>query len=659
MCSRFAACGALLLAAALFSACGGPSPSGPTAESSAHPAPPPPAGGPVNVVWILLDACRPDHLSCYGYHRPTSPHIDALAKRGVRFDRNFAQGPATLLSVESYMTGRYMPAQYQDARHLGLWFLHTPEPGEKLVSTIFKENGYATAMFSASPWYGETSRLGRSFDTFTPLAYDIDSLGRLNYRESAVPPTFESLNPDLFKWIADHAASPFFVYLHSLDTHQPHLPPDTDAAWFDPSFPEARDKDLRWWRGAPFSEADRRRIVDLYDSDVMAADETVHAVVAALERAGVLDRTLILIGSDHGDALAEDGETLGHPDTMSYDDLLRTPLILAGPGLPAGKTIQIRTENADIVPTLVDLLGLKTDARFDGVSLRPAISAPDPLELHEYTFARTSTYYFSTEPNRVIRFDDAKFELSPYPAEHFQQPGDGKAMYVWAVPDRIGNRREIPAPALRLARADELIRTLFDPAWDAHEAQPIETPPYFEVAGDQVLVDPAKPNPVTDAEDPKDNLWTRRTSPYLWRFEEQTLLISHPYSEDAPGLVLTQKVPNGTYHISIFCRTLDTGGDDVRGASFSFLQIPTERDFRVFGVPAAKPDETNKEWIEVGTYTITDGTFVYWLDEGRREDVTVVGGLRFVPLGSEAAVPGASEVNEERERLKSLGYTGK
>src|SRR6185436_5415457 len=101
-------------------ACGKTNESAPVQQTAGQAAPAvstsaskPVAGFPVNVVWILLDACRPDHLSCYGYSRPTSPNIDAVAARGARFEQNFAQGPATLLSVESYMTGRYTPAQYQ------------------------------------------------------------------------------------------------------------------------------------------------------------------------------------------------------------------------------------------------------------------------------------------------------------------------------------------------------------------------------------------------------------------------------------------------------------------------------------------------------------------------------------------------------------------
>jgi arylsulfatase A-like enzyme len=123
-----------------------------------------------NVVWILLDALRADHLSSHGYDRPTSPVLDALAARGIRATNAFSQASATLLSVPTFMTGRYEPAFYQDARHFDVWFLRRPPPEERLVSTIFKTHGYETAMFSASPWYSAGSNPARAAWSFTTFA---------------------------------------------------------------------------------------------------------------------------------------------------------------------------------------------------------------------------------------------------------------------------------------------------------------------------------------------------------------------------------------------------------------------------------------------------------------------------------------------------------
>jgi len=599
------------------------------------------------VVWILLDACRADHLSCYGYGRPTSPNIDALAERGTLFERNYAQAPNTLLSVSTFMTGRYEPVPYQDARHQNIWFLLTPPEHEVLVSSIFSDNGYATAMFSASPWYTQYSRLGKSFDTFAWLAHG----------ENVTGGSFEKRSPELFEWLNTHAHEPFFVYIHSLDTHEPRFHNNTHDTWLDPSFPKDRDAELRKWKGAPYSSDDRVHIRDLYDGAISYADETVGEIVAKLKALGVLESTLIVISADHGEILGDDGETLGHPGTQSYDDLLHVPLIIAGPGFSGGRRVAAKTQNVDIVPSLVDLLSLKTDARFDGTSLLPKLASdfvPDP---DDYVFAHTQAFMVETEPNRILIYDDIKFDISPLNKEEMRlfKISPRKHVEIYAMPDFIGGRHEVKVSSARVAQAEKIVRDRFVPLWEEREKQPKEVPPLSYIEHGNSIV----PDAIVDTDDPSDNKWHHRRRGLLGDpLHEDDYLVSYSWSEDAPGLIFGVFVPNGTYAVSVFSKTLKYG-NTVRGTSFRFLVSP-ESEWRLFEIEPGTAEEPNRKWFDIGTYTVTNGQFEYWLDQGNEDDFAVIGSLKFVRVGSDAAaIPSVAELEAERERLESLGYFGK
>ncbi len=599
--------------------------------------------GPVNVVWILLDACRADHLSAYGYHRPTSPNIDALAARGTLFKKNYAQGPNTLLSVGSYMTGRHFPAYYQDARHLSWWFLQKPAEDEKLISTIFRENGYATVMFSASPWYSPDSRLAKGFGEFYNLHYGKD-----------LPESdFATRNPYVFDWLETHATEPFFLYLHSLDTHEPRWHNNTETTWLDSDFPADRDKELREWKHGPFTPEDQQHLVDLYDGGVAYADQSVGEIVAALERLGVLDKTIILITADHGEALAQDGETLGHPGDLSADDVLITPLIVAGPGVPKGQRIAFHTENADIAPTLVDLAGLTTNAAFDGVSLRSTITQSTPKPPHDYAFARTTAFMINTEPNSILVYDDVKFDFSGLTADGYKFLGlpERPMEIAWAMPDAVGARRPAQVPADRMDKIRAEVKGPIHSAWEHFHKQPVEIPPYFEKLQGGSL----NPDAITTERDDTDNRWTRSLSGYLFHRSTGDLLVCDPATETPPGIISGLIVPNGTYKVSLYTTTEPVEGEP-RGVSFKFLKYPEETAYREFGLPAPEPGKVNSAWIDVGTYTVTEETFNYWLEPGRPEDLTVVGAFRFTVEGAEHALPDEQALEEERERLRSTGY---
>ncbi len=641
------AIGLVIIAAFGFSACDNG-----TDQTVAAPFNPARPGARTNVIWIVLDACRSDHLSCYGYERPTSPNIDALAEQGTLFERTYAQGSNTVLSVPSYMTGRFEPVSYLKPGMFEIWFLRIPPEEEILISTIFKSNGYATAMFSASPWYPEESRLSASFDTFAWLTYE----------ENIQENTYEERNRDLFSWLDQHADEPFFLYIHSMDTHEPRYANNTHDTWLDGSVSRERDRKLRHYsglNGQPFSAAEQQYIVDLYDGGISYADETVGEIVVRLEQLGIRERTIVIIGADHGEVLGQDGRTFGHPAWESFDDQLHVPLIMTGPGVPIGHRVTSKTQNADIVPTLVDVLTLETSARFDGRSLAPIFEESQTEGDDAYVFARTMAVTSVDELNRIVIFDDIKFDLSPLTEGQLMVFGShGRTLkHVWRMPDYAGARQSALPSAARQRLADQFVNDRLVPLWEAKDKLPKEAPPVFFIRNIGYLF----PEDVTAEHDRSDSKWTLIKSVRgglepnsLGNIAYQDILVSYPQEEDTRPLRFSKEVPNGRYAISVFCAIPE---ETVvgRGVSFSF-RLEDEEDWRIYELDQDHIDKRTGAWVDVGTYEVARGVLGYMFDKGRPEDDAVVGNLRLTRAGENVRFPSLGELEAEQERLRALGY---
>jgi len=608
---------------------------------------------PRNVLWIVLDACRADRLSCYGYHLPTSPNIDAVAERGVIFEHNFSQAPATAPSVPIYMTGRTNAVAYQDPGGMGLWFFRKPPPEEKLVSTIFRENGYLTGMFSASPWYTEHSPLAKSFDEFYWLYTGEEPVGE-TYREQ---------NPPIFQWLEQRASrpdEPFFMYLHTLDTHGPRYHRNTDPRWLDPDFPKERDKELRVWgaravqnANLAFSARDQAHIGNLYDGGVRHTDAMMGEVFDHLERLGLAGSTVVIISSDHGELLGQDGASISHPPRNSVDDLLHVPLIVAGPGIPEGHRVSTMTQSADIVPTLVDLLGMDTAAVFHGRSLRPLMESADAGSFHPFVYARTDSFTMLEEPTRILVYDDYKFDFSPIAedAPIFPNMTRRPQRLVYAMPDRLGARRVVQPPADRLAEAERALAELLMPRWKTKDDLPRIIPPLFQLP----LPAPYLYEEITtEHDDPADNRWTR-TSTSDSVFSHENVYIAYPFSETPKGLIFVfNNIPNARYDISVFSSTLPAHPD--RGAAFKLYVPDADDEGTVYRLPPSQSSQPTSTWHEIGRYPVTEEKLTVWVNVANPDDVAVIGSFRFRVAKPETD-PESTETMEERlERLRSLGY---
>jgi choline-sulfatase len=288
-----------------------------------------------NILLIVVDALRPDHLGCYGYGRETSPELDRIAAQGVRFERVIAQSSWTKPSVSSLLTSTLPEVhQVKDVHDV----LAAPE---HYLPLLLRSHGYVTGCIQTNPFLSSASGFAQGFDYYLEL-FDKDpgvSKPRGDYATDVV-----------LEWLERMRDDRFFLYLHLLDTHNPYLPPDQFRV---------------------FGPCEK----DLFDGEIRFVDHHLQVISDFLLRSGLEEKTLLLITSDHGEEFQEHGASY-HAKHV-YEEVVRVPLIVSAPTLlPAGVVIPTQVRSIDIVPTILDLLGIAPDAAHQGESLLPLLSSP-------------------------------------------------------------------------------------------------------------------------------------------------------------------------------------------------------------------------------------------------------------------------------------------
>jgi len=354
-----------------------------TLEACAPASPPParPTAAPPNVVLVVVDTLRADHLGAYGYDRPTSPRLDRLAARSALFTDARAQAPCTFPSVDSLLTSR--PPWVFTGRRAG--DLGIPA-GIPTLASLLAAAGYRTAAVSASPVVrarpSEINReggFGAGFDLFLDGCRWRDA--RCVHRRAAA--------------LLDLLPEPFFLYLHDLDPHDPYAAPqDTatrDAAPARFAGPYAGDPAVAAGDPLPaaarlaqsgdagLSAADLTHLRDRYDDEIAFVDERLGEWLDLLGRRGLLERSVLVVVSDHGESFLEHGH-LRHCRSL-YDEELRVPLIVRPPGGVAapGRRVAGPATLLDVTPTLLDYAGVPTAGlELAGHSLRPWVEGNAP-----------------------------------------------------------------------------------------------------------------------------------------------------------------------------------------------------------------------------------------------------------------------------------------
>jgi arylsulfatase len=322
-----------------------------------------------NVVLISIDTLRADHVSAYGYDRPTTPRLDQLSREGVLFEQAYCQVVITLPSHATMLTSLY-------ARTHGLYYNseNMLAPEVRTVAEILKEHGYSTAaVVGAKFLMPQYSGLGQGFDTFSPFPEAADP--------KAQRPA-EEVTALARSWIEEHYREKFFLFVHYYDPHTPYLPPAPYTATlfyegnpYDPDNHSLDKVSLDQRHGAGLSDdvTDLAYPIALYDAEIAYTDDQVGELLDLLDLLDLADNTLVIVVSDHGESFGEHGIYFDH--WTLYDDTLHVPLIMRYPGhLPAGQRISSLVEaGVDIVPTALDLLALPPLPEAEGQTLVPLV----------------------------------------------------------------------------------------------------------------------------------------------------------------------------------------------------------------------------------------------------------------------------------------------
>jgi arylsulfatase len=328
--------------------------------------PPRPGPGGPNVVFVTVDTLRADHLSCYGYPRRTSPFLDSLAAEGTRVADASAAASWTKPATGTILTGLH-PSRHGALYHGSL--LHLPE-GKETLAEAFQQRGYVTGGFVANPNLKKVFLFDRGFDTYfdSPVEDTVtlacirgSGFGAIlmtllrhqfnwNYEND-----FAAMNREVLAWLEKNHRQPFFLYAHYID---PHIPYDPPAAYREEF---AQDHGL-----VLFNERKRKVGIDLYDGEIRYTDEGLKQLVTKLQRLGAWENTLFVLTSDHGEEFFEHG-AIGHGFSL-YQEVVHVPLILRGPGVPAGHVHEEPVQILDLAATVLALAGRERVDFGDGTS---------------------------------------------------------------------------------------------------------------------------------------------------------------------------------------------------------------------------------------------------------------------------------------------------
>lgn len=383
-----------------------------------------------NVLFILVDTLRRDHLTPYGYPRDTTPEIqERLARPGAVVEEAYSQAPWTLPSVVSFMTGRY-PGDLLGADVTSFGIPPAVQPLAERMARL----GYQTGGFVANPSLHAGAGFGRGFRTFFAPPADIQWMNK----------HAGDLNAHAIPWLRASQDRPFFAYVHYIDPHDPYQNPDMDRfGGRSPFMPDYAGPVAGNWihgiyngriqlqnpaRDVPYIRA-------LYDSEVSYVDRHIADLLAALGPK-VLANTLVVLTADHGEELYDHGGWK-HGQTL-YEEQIHVPLIFRWDGrIKPGTRLRGTVRLVDLLPTIAAAVGMEADPEWDGVSLLPALAGEGALPRRP-AFAQ----HLSSGPLRAAAVLNGK-KLILYNRQEAFQPADPLQAHLFEVDTARLQRQEL------------------------------------------------------------------------------------------------------------------------------------------------------------------------------------------------------------------------
>lgn len=356
-----------------------------------------PIGSPVrrmpNLVLITLDTTRRDHLSLYGYDRNTTPHLDQFARAGIVFDNAYSVSSWTLPSHASMFTGKIPTAHGASWSH---WWV---DSSETTMAEILHSAGYATAGFVSGPFLLSSLNIAQGFDYYND---QLDFAGGM--RNYQLVRLIKSLIPFKFRWmdgqrggkeLTDLALSwiqrqnrkaPFFLFLNYFDPHDPYRPPPPYDQLYGSNYRgpmtgfirglysdrRTGERRIGGKNGPPLTAEDYQKLRDLYDGEIRFMDDQIGRLLEYFNNTKMTSNTLFIIAGDHGESIG-DHKLIDHGHTL-YQEQIRIPMMLVGPGFTGGKRIQSLVRNIDVLPTLLEALRINGSLRIQGKSFLPYLN---------------------------------------------------------------------------------------------------------------------------------------------------------------------------------------------------------------------------------------------------------------------------------------------
>jgi arylsulfatase A-like enzyme/Tfp pilus assembly protein PilF len=389
-----------------------------------------------NVLLVTIDTLRADHVGAYGADQAETPTLDGLAARGTRFETAISSSPLTLPAHAALLTGRHPPRL--GVRHNGVYHLANEAT---TLAERFRAAGYATGAFVSAFVLSERYGLSQGFDVYDDET-GLEPAAPRGYLERDASAVTRSARA----WL-DERSEPFFAWVHYYDPHASYRPP------------------------APFDERFGERP---YDGEIAYVDSQLSVLLDVVAES-TAENTLVVVTADHGESLGEHQEA-DHGFGL-YDTVLRVPLVVRGPGVPAGRVVDDLVRSIDLTPTLLDLAGLAPIAEADGASLVPLL-ASGPLaksSAAEQRLAYAETLApeieFGWSPLFAVRSQRFHYVRAPRPELYDLEADPGQRVNLLEADPVSADRDETPAreTALLAERLDGHIAAVLEAE---HESEP-------------------------------------------------------------------------------------------------------------------------------------------------------------------------------------------
>jgi arylsulfatase A-like enzyme len=367
-----------------------------------------------NVLMIIIDSLRADHLGSYGYARNTTPNLDSVARQGVRFENAISQAPWTAPSVASLFTGLYPsvhgldggiswgPGKETAGGNLPFAIQKALSSGQLTLAEALRQGGYRTAGFVSNVYVNSILGFSQGFEVFNDEHEDYMNNVAMAKRRAG------DTNAHAFSWLEEKLEEPFFLMVHYNDAHWPYIPPSP----YGIEYIESYDGDLAprdtgvvvKKKGKPLTNlgpGDLAYIVGLYDGEIAYMDHNLGKLLERIDSLDLKRDFLTVITADHGEEFLDHGSS-SHGYTL-YDELIRVPMILRYPGRLKAVDIKTQVRLIDVMPTILELVGISIATELQGRSLVPLLDGqegPGPADaLSEATLG---------EPMKSLRSDNGQ-----------------------------------------------------------------------------------------------------------------------------------------------------------------------------------------------------------------------------------------------------------